>query len=144
MKVKTLSALAGLGGALIMSSSAMAAPTLTVVSVNTTNPFLVANNLQSAVIGVTGFAAGENLQGFIGTAANPWTISTSTVAARFFNVDSNYPYFDGQGQAAASALNAPPNGAWDSGVLSQPDYRMPSARSPLVAFRIRLASRSSA
>ena len=119
MKVKTLSALAGLGGALIMSSSATAAPTLTVVSLNTTNAFLVANNLQSAVIGVTGFAAGENLQGFIGTAANPWSVGVNG-GGGFFNVDSNGSYFDGQGQAAATALNAPPNGAWDSGVLSNP------------------------
>jgi hypothetical protein len=118
MKVKTLSALAGLGGALIMSSSATAAPQLVVVSQNTTNAFLVANGLQSAVIGVTGFAAGENLQGFLGTASNPWVVSTS--GGGFFNVDSNGTYFDGQGQTAATALNAPPNGAWDSGVLANP------------------------
>ncbi len=118
MKVKTMSALAGLGGALIMSSAATAAPFLTVVSSNTTNAFLVANNLQSAVVGITGFASGENFQGMIGTAANPWSI---TAAGGFFNIGDDYPYFDGQGQTAATAASAPNfpgSNIWDTGVLA--------------------------
>ena len=125
MKVRTLSALTGLG-TLILNSSATAAPQLVPVSVNTTNQFLVANNLQSWVIGITGLAPGENLQGFVGTNANPWSLTITNLfppggyTQPFFNVDSNEPYFDGQGQTAANPVNAPPNGQWDTGVLANP------------------------
>ena len=119
MKLRTLSTMVGVSGALVASLNATAEPQFTFVSLNTTNPFLAANGLKSAVIGVTGFAAGENLQGFIGTASHPWMV-THSGPDNFFNVDSNSPYFNGQGQIAATALNAPPNGAWDSGVLLNP------------------------
>lgn len=118
MKLKTVLLFTGWSGALIANSEALAAPTLTVVSVNTTNSFLVANGLTSAVIGVTGFAPGERLLGFIGNAENPWTIHTLHPNG-FFNVDST-PYFDGQGQTAGNGATAPPNGQWDTGVLSNP------------------------
>lgn len=117
MKLRALSALGCITGAICCSSSANAAPTLTVVSINTTSPFLQANGLQTMVVGLTGLAPGENLQGFIGTSDTPWIISTFG-GGGFFNVDSN-TYFDGQGQTAASALVAT-NGQWDSGVISNP------------------------
>lgn len=117
MKAKTLSALAGLGGALILSASASALPQLTVVSYDMDDAFHVDNGLVTFIIGVTGFEAGENLQGFIGTAGNPWSITATN--GGFFNVDSNYPYFDGQGQAAGNPL-AGPNGMYDSGVIANP------------------------
>jgi hypothetical protein len=126
MKVKYLSFVTGVSGLLIMNSNAAAAPQLVVVSANTTNAFLVANDLQSIVIGITGFARGENLQGFIGANASPWSLTIGNIIPpggytdTFFNVDSNEPYFDGQGQTAANALNAPPNGIWDTGVLAHP------------------------
>lgn len=116
MKAKTLSALAGLGGALILSAGANAAPHLTVVSMNHEDQFHVDNGLVTFVIGVTGFEAGENLQGFIGTAGNPWSITNT--GGGFFNVDST-SYFDGMGQAAGNPL-AGPNGLYDSGVLANP------------------------
>ena len=127
MKVRTLSALTGLGGTLILSTSAIAAPQLVVVSqtLSHMDPFLSANDLDSFVIGITGFAPGENLQGFIGTDVFPWNISSGTIVppnigSPYFNVDSNGSYFDGQGQTAANALNAPPAGQWDTGVLANP------------------------
>lgn len=124
MKLNSILTLVGISGALIRSSNAVAAPQLTVVSFNTTNSFLVANNLQSYVIGITGLAPGENLQGFIGTNANPWSLTIGSIIPpggyhdTFFNVDSNEPYFDGQGQMAANNAIAPPNGQWDTGVLT--------------------------
>ena len=118
MKLTTCAAIAGFGGAMIMNASAVAAPHLVIVSQNTTNDFLAATGLQSAVIGLTGFAAGENLQGFIATSNYSYALFT-TSAEGFFNVDSS-PTFDGQSQWAATALNAPPNGAWDTGVLANP------------------------
>ena len=54
--------------ALITTGSAQAAPTLS-YSLESTSAFLVANNLWSATVSVSGFAPGENLQGFLGTAA---------------------------------------------------------------------------
>jgi hypothetical protein len=118
MKVTPFAAIIGVGGVLIMSAIATAAPHLVVVSQNTTDVFLTANGLQSAVIGMTGFAAGENLQGFISTSNYSYALWTSSNDG-FFNVDSS-PSFDGQSQWAANALNAPPNGAWDTGVLANP------------------------
>ncbi len=114
MKVKTLSALAGVGAAMIMSNGAEAAM-LVIVSQNTTNTFLTANGLQSAVIGVTGFLPGENFQGMVGTAANPWMVSTS--GGSFFNVGSTSS-FDGMGQTAATAAVAMPGAAFDTGTLA--------------------------
>ena len=118
MKLRTLSTMVGVSGAMVASLYANAAPHLVIVSHNTTSAFLVANNLQSAVIGITGFSIEENLYGFYGTPNNPWTVATT--GGTFFNVDSNPPYFDGIGQWAASVLNAPPIGAWDTGVLTNP------------------------
>jgi hypothetical protein len=123
MKVKTLSALAGVGAAMIMSSGAQAAPQLRVLS-TPTNTFLTANGLQSAVVGVLGtdFAPGEALQGAIGNAANPWSITTSS--GTFFNVNNDTSAsgapFDGMGQTAATAATAPNQvGAGnDTGVFS--------------------------
>jgi hypothetical protein len=124
MKVKTLSALAGVGAAMIMSSGAQAAPQLRVLSTNTTSTFLIANNLQSAVVGVLGtdFAPGEAMQGLIGTAANPWTITSSS--GTFFNVNSDVSSsgapFNGLGQTAATGATAPnmAGAGFDTGVLS--------------------------
>lgn len=124
MKLNRLLALAACGSALIANSSVCAAPQLVIVSADASSPFLVANNLQSFVIGVTGFAPDENLQGFIGTNDHPWSLTIvnffppGPYTQPFFNVDSNEPYFDGQGQTAGNAVIAPPNGQWDTGVVS--------------------------
>lgn len=117
MKVKTLSALAGVGAAMILSSGAQAAPQLRVITSNTTNTYLTANGLQSATIGflAADFSPGELLQGMIGTAANPWTITTSS--GSFFNVDSTTS-FDGSLQTAATGAVVQPGSAFDSGVLA--------------------------
>src|SRR5688500_16373867 len=55
-------------------------------TVNTTDPFLVENGLKSAVIFINGFADGQSIQGFVGTAANPWNVTTTS--GGFFNIDS--------------------------------------------------------
>lgn len=99
-----MSALAGCGGAWILNSETLAAPVLTVMSQNTTHTFLTANNLQSAVIGATGFAAGENLQGFRGVPGNPWVITCSSGA--FFNLDGVTSFY-GDLQTAFPPVSLP-------------------------------------
>lgn len=118
MKWKTIRVLAGLSGALIADSPVTADVDFTLVSLDQTSPFLVANGLVSAVVGISGFAPGENFQGLIGAAYFPFQITTS--AGTFFNVDSNGESFDGQWQTAANSVNAPPYGAFDTGVLANP------------------------
>ncbi len=76
--------LAGTISAFALSSVAQGVPTITAI-VNTTDPFLVANGLQSAVIQMTGFQPGETYQGYAGTTGNPWTVSTHTTATPDFN-----------------------------------------------------------
>ena len=116
MKTWIMAALAGGGGAWIWSSSATAAPVLTVVSLNTSDGFLTTNDLQSAVIGVTGFAQGENLLGFFGTTDTPWSITCSVGA--FFNINTPFDSsFDPQGQYAASPAIGVPGAGFDSGTL---------------------------
>jgi len=118
MNAKVMIALGGCIVGLVSGARATAAPHLVLVSHNTTNAFLVANNMQSAVIGITGFSAGDNFYGLYGTPNNPWIVATT--GSTFFNVDSNPPHFDGLSQWTASALSAPPNGGFDSGVLANP------------------------
>src|SRR5688572_12147363 len=75
---------AGAFAAFAVASPAHAVPTITAI-LNTTDPFLVANGLQSAVIQMTGFQPGEAYQGYAGTTGNPWTVSTHTSATPGFN-----------------------------------------------------------
>jgi MYXO-CTERM domain-containing protein len=127
MKVKTLSALAG-AASVLAAGTAQAAPTVGFIS-NTTDPFLVANGLQSAIIQIQGLAPGETVQGFLGTPTNPWDIST-TSASGFFNLSGQFgtnptsPSFDGATSFyAATPGNAPgsgPAGTFDSGLLGNP------------------------
>src|SRR5688572_32869436 len=80
----TPSIIVGTLSTLALASIAYGTPTITAI-VNTTNPFLVANGLQSAVIQMTGFQPGETYQGYAGTTGNPWTVSTHTTATPDFN-----------------------------------------------------------
>ncbi len=112
MKLRMLWALGGTCGAM-MISAAMGEPYLTPVSHSTSGPFLTAHHLQSSVVGITGFALGEKLLGLIGTAANPWSITT---AGGFFNLGSGsngFGVFNGEGQTAATNSAAP----WSRGAM---------------------------
>jgi len=85
MKFSTLSALAGTA-TMIAAGTVQAAPTIGFIH-DTTSAFLVANNLQSARIIITGWDPGSTYQGFIGTEANPWNVRTTDGSA-FFNINS--------------------------------------------------------
>ena len=78
----------------------------------TTSTFLTANNLQSAVVGVTGFAPGENLQGFLGVTGSPWSITTSSGA--FFNVT----WSSGSESQGVAPPGITQDWEFDSGVLA--------------------------
>lgn len=125
MKVKTLSALAG-AASVLAAGSAQAVPTLGYIS-NVADPFLTANGLQSAIIQLQGIAAGETIQGFIGTPQNPWNISTTgpgffNLAGQFFDANNNLT-FDGATSFYAATNASAPGGignTFDSGFLGSP------------------------
>ncbi|MCI0362962.1 MAG: dockerin type I domain-containing protein [Phycisphaerales bacterium] len=120
----------GATAALGIASATHAQPTLQVTH-DTTDPFLVANGLQSATIRIVGFENSQSIQGFIGTPANPWSVTT-TSSEGFFNIDSvvdpNDPksFLFEDGFYAAPAGNPTLNeltgdaARWDSGLLGNP------------------------
>ncbi|MCI0676095.1 MAG: dockerin type I domain-containing protein [Phycisphaerales bacterium] len=120
---------AAVGFALCIWSTAQARPSLQ-ATVNTTDPFLIENGLKSAILFIDGFADGQSIQGFVGTASNPWNVTT-TSSEGFFNIDSvvdpndpkSFLFEDGYYAAPSNAtLNALTGGAarWDSGLLGNP------------------------
>lgn len=119
MKQRHLAALSGTATAMILGASAQAAPSL-VVTTNTTSAFLVANNLQSATISITGFTAAERLQGFVGTPQNPWTVTCSS--GTFFNVgfplELSSSGWSGNDQFAGTSASGVPNAVFDTGTLA--------------------------
>ena len=84
MKRNARSIVAGALALAVLAIHAHGAPTIQVV-LDTTNVFLVANNLQRAKISLTGFNDGESIQGLIGTRAHPWRVTTTNTTG-FFNV----------------------------------------------------------
>lgn len=112
--------------ALVTGSSVNAAPVINVVC-NVTNTFLQANQLQSSVISVTGFAAGTAIRGIKGTAVNPWGVKSLMVGGVFFNIDTVIDPFTSKplfidGVYAAPSDNPSLNGQsiaarFDSGLL---------------------------
>jgi hypothetical protein len=130
MRLNALSLITGAVFALHLGTAAHAVPTIFAVS-NTTDPWLVANGLQSATLRINGFSPGEYYQGFIGAPAWNWIVATDG-PADFWNLNSvedagnpgSFLYEDGFYAAPTgnSALNdATGNTAqWDSGLLGNP------------------------
>lgn len=132
MKCRIIAALAGVAGALAFDEvsgtlggrACHAAPTLA-ATINTSDPWLIANNLVSAVITVQNFTGPEHFQGMWGNTNTPWIVSCSSGA--FFNVGNDVStsgaFFNGQAQTAATVATAPNQiGAqFDTGTLSAAD-----------------------
>lgn len=114
MRLKVL-ALAG-AGSLMLCAAAQAQVTVT-VTVDTTDPWLQANGLQSAVIGVTGIT--DNVVGILGTGSDPWSVVTGD-GSTFHNVDAFAPFFfDTVFSASPVSVIAPDPAAaaFDSGLV---------------------------
>ncbi|MCI0364594.1 MAG: hypothetical protein L0Y44_01535 [Phycisphaerales bacterium] len=130
MRLNALSLITGAVVALTVGTAAEAVPTIFAVS-NTTDPWLVANGLQSAVLRINGFSAGEYYQGFIGAPAWNWIVATDGPGG-FWNINTvedpgnpgTFLYEDGFYAAPTGNIalnNATGNTAqWDSGLLGDP------------------------
>ena len=129
MSITSLAASTGLMAVIGLAGSTHAAPTMfAVVTDPSQDPWLAANGLQSAVIRINGFNAGDRYQGFIGAPAWNWNIATDGPGI-FWNIDSvedpgdpgSFLFEDGFYAAPTNngALNvATGNTArWDSGLL---------------------------
>lgn len=130
MKLNPFSLVIAAVSATNFASTSHAAPTIFAVR-NTTDPWLLANGLQSATLRINGFSEGEAYQGFIGAPAWNWHIATDG-PADFWNIntveDSSNPgeFLFEDGFYAAPTGNAALNAAtantarWDSGLLGNP------------------------